>query len=33
MSGIQEIRALELRFTDIADDYIKKFHNEDGTRL
>lgn len=29
MSGIQEIHALELRITDIVDDYIKKFYNED----
>ena len=29
MSGIQEIRALELHITDIVDDYIKKFYNED----
>ena len=29
MSNIQEIRALELRITDIVDDFIKEFYNED----
>ena len=29
MSSIQEMRALELRITDIVDDYINKMYNED----
>ena len=29
MSGIQEIRALELRITDVVDDFIKQLYNED----
>ena len=29
MSSIQDIRALELRITDIVDDYVKKMYNED----
>ena len=29
MSSIQDIRALELRITDIVDDYIQQRYNED----
>ena len=29
MSNIQDIRALELRITDIVDDYIKQMYNEE----
>lgn len=29
MSTIQDIRALELRMTDIVDDYIQQMYNED----
>ncbi len=29
MSSIQDIRALELRITDIVDDYVKQMYNED----
>lgn len=29
MSSIQDINALELRITDIVDDYVKKMYNED----
>lgn len=29
MSSIQDIRALELRMTDIVDDYIQQRYNED----
>ena len=29
MASIQDIRALELRITDIVDDYVKKMYNED----
>jgi len=29
MSSIQDIRGLELRITDIVDDYVKKMYNED----
>ena len=29
MSTIQDIRALELRITDIVDDYIQQRYNED----
>lgn len=29
MSSIKEIRALEQRLTDIVDNYIQKFYNED----
>ena len=29
MASIQDIRALELRITDIVDDYIKQMYNED----
>ena len=29
MSSIQDIRALELRITDIVDDYIRQRYNED----
>ena len=29
MSSIQDIRALELRITDIVDDYIQQLYNED----
>ncbi|MBR3078586.1 MAG: hypothetical protein IKH01_02090 [Prevotella sp.] len=29
MSSIQDINALELRITDIVDDYVKKIYNED----
>ena len=30
MSSIQDMRALELRITDIVDDYIQQRYNEDG---
>jgi hypothetical protein len=29
MATIQDIRALELRMTDIVDDYIQQMYNED----
>ncbi len=29
MSSIQDIHSLELRITDIIDDYIKQMYNED----
>ena len=29
MSNIHDIRALELRITDIVDDYIKQMYNEE----
>ena len=29
MASIQDIRALELRITDIVDDYVKQMYNED----
>lgn len=29
MANIQDIQALELRITDIVDDYIKQMYNED----
>ena len=29
MASIQDIRALELRITDIVDDYINQMYNED----
>ncbi len=29
MSSIQDIHALEMRITDIVDDYIKQMYNED----
>jgi len=29
MSSIQDIRALELRITDIVDDYVQRAYNED----
>jgi len=29
MASIQDIRAMELRITDIVDDYVKKMYNED----
>ena len=29
MSSIQDIRALEMRITDIVDDYIQQRYNED----
>ena len=29
MSSIQDIRALELRITDIVDDYVEQRYNED----
>ena len=29
MASIQDIHALELRITDIVDDYVKKMYNED----
>ena len=29
MSSIQDIHALELRITDIVDDYVKQMYNED----
>ena len=29
MSSIQDIRALELRITDIVEDYIQQLYNED----
>ena len=29
MASIQDIRALELRITDIVDDYVKQMYNKD----
>ena len=29
MASIQDIRVLELRITDIVDDYVKQMYNED----